>query len=351
MANIRISDIAKKAGVSAGTVDRVIHNRGRVSQENIVKVENAIEELKYKPNLLARSLVSRKGLNIIAILPVNKKGEYWNSIDIGISKAADNFEYNNMNLEKIYFDQYSKSSFIAAAETLKTKKDVNGVIIATQFNEQVIKLAKYLDEMQILYVFVDSEIEDCNNLAYFGLNAYDSGYLSAKLILDITPPNKYIVLIDFIMENGEKSTQAMKRGKGFVECFENEEQRNRLLFFDFHVDSTNMEIRFGELFEEHPNIGGLITFSSRSFFVADYLNKKKIENVKMIGFDLIDKNLEHLKQGAISFLISQHPEKQGYESVKSLFEKVILKADIKKINYMPIDIITVNNIKYYQDIN
>ena len=37
--NIRIVDIAKMAGVSVGTVDRVIHNRGRVSEENRKKVQ------------------------------------------------------------------------------------------------------------------------------------------------------------------------------------------------------------------------------------------------------------------------------------------------------------------------
>jgi LacI family transcriptional regulator len=40
--NIRIKDIAKLAGVSVGTVDRVIHNRGRVSQEALKKVTSVM---------------------------------------------------------------------------------------------------------------------------------------------------------------------------------------------------------------------------------------------------------------------------------------------------------------------
>ena len=54
--NIRIVDIAKMAGVSVGTVDRVIHNRGRVSEENRKKVQAILEMVNYQPNLMARSL-------------------------------------------------------------------------------------------------------------------------------------------------------------------------------------------------------------------------------------------------------------------------------------------------------
>ena len=56
--NIRIVDIAKMAGVSVGTVDRVIHNRGRVSEENRKKVQTILEMVHYQPNLMARSLAS-----------------------------------------------------------------------------------------------------------------------------------------------------------------------------------------------------------------------------------------------------------------------------------------------------
>ena len=47
---ITIFDVAEKAGVSKGTVDRVLHNRGEVSRKSAEKVRKAIEELNYEPN-------------------------------------------------------------------------------------------------------------------------------------------------------------------------------------------------------------------------------------------------------------------------------------------------------------
>ena len=66
---VRIKDIALKAGVSTGTVDRVIHNRGRVSkkvEEDILKI---LREMNYEPNLMARALGSHRVYTLAALIP------------------------------------------------------------------------------------------------------------------------------------------------------------------------------------------------------------------------------------------------------------------------------------------
>lgn len=51
-----IKDIAARAGVTATTVSRVINNRGYISEETRKKVTQAMQEMNYQPNELARSL-------------------------------------------------------------------------------------------------------------------------------------------------------------------------------------------------------------------------------------------------------------------------------------------------------
>ncbi len=55
--NRGIKEIASLAGVSIGTVDRVLHNRGRVSADTIKRVEEIAAQIDYKPNIMAKSLV------------------------------------------------------------------------------------------------------------------------------------------------------------------------------------------------------------------------------------------------------------------------------------------------------
>ena len=64
---IKLTDVAKKAGVSPTTVSRVLNNRGYISNATKIKVNNAIKELNYQPNNIARSL-GGKATHIIGLI-------------------------------------------------------------------------------------------------------------------------------------------------------------------------------------------------------------------------------------------------------------------------------------------
>jgi DNA-binding LacI/PurR family transcriptional regulator len=63
-----LDEVAQRAGVSVGTVSRVINNRQHVSKKARQAVESAVAELGYVPNVAARSLASqRRGAVVLAI--------------------------------------------------------------------------------------------------------------------------------------------------------------------------------------------------------------------------------------------------------------------------------------------
>ena len=55
-----LKDIAESVGVSIGTVDRIIHNRGRYSEKTAEKVRKIMTDLNYIPNIHARGLKQTK---------------------------------------------------------------------------------------------------------------------------------------------------------------------------------------------------------------------------------------------------------------------------------------------------
>ena len=57
---IRIKDIAEMAGVSVGTVDRVLHDRPNISKTAREKVEKVLERINYQPNMYASALAYNK---------------------------------------------------------------------------------------------------------------------------------------------------------------------------------------------------------------------------------------------------------------------------------------------------
>jgi LacI family transcriptional regulator len=73
----------------------------------------------------------------------------------------------------------------------------------------------------------------------------------------------------------------------------------------------------------------------------------EIPDIRIIGYDLLQKNIQFLKEGKISYLIGQRPEKQAYTTIKDMCNAVILKQETKKTTYVPIDILMKENIEDY----
>src|SRR6476660_2610813 len=91
--HVTLKDVARHAGVSAKTVSRVVNNQGEISSETRIRVQAAIQQLGYRPNILARSLVNQRS-NTIAV--VASGIEYFGpsrSI-VGIEQQANAFGYS-----------------------------------------------------------------------------------------------------------------------------------------------------------------------------------------------------------------------------------------------------------------
>jgi len=70
-------------------------------------------------------------------------------------------------------------------------------------------------------------------------------------------------------------------------------------------------------------------------------------SVNVIGYDLLEDNVRLLKEGQIKFIIGQRPEEQTYRAVKKLFEYLTLGKNPEKMEYLPVDIVTSENVDFF----
>ena len=117
--SLTINEIAQKAGVSIGTVDRVIHNRGRVSKESIEKIQAIINEYGYQPNPIARQLKTKKDFVIGVLLPdLGTEQSYWKSVFEGMKKAAEEFKLFSIKIKLTEYKRHSSKAFVEKAKEL-----------------------------------------------------------------------------------------------------------------------------------------------------------------------------------------------------------------------------------------
>lgn len=105
-----IKDVAKEAGVSTATVSRVLNNSGYMSQEAVDKVHKAMENLSYRPNAVARSLVKGKH-NSIGVMFPNLSIPFWVELESELERVAEKKGYNLMlavapNDAEAYIEKY-----------------------------------------------------------------------------------------------------------------------------------------------------------------------------------------------------------------------------------------------------
>lgn len=348
--NYRIKDIAELSGVSTGTVDRILHDRGKVSEEARRKVDKVLREIDYQPNLIARSLALKKKYHFITLTPSFEKGEYWAKLCEGIDKAQQELFSYNVEVEPLFFDQYNKNSFDELLPVIE-QADCQGVVIATLFKESVLHLTARLDEWRIPYVLIDAYLDQTHCITYYGTHSFDSGYIAGRLLFEQIRTEDNIAVFRMTRKGDMYSPQVMLREDGFRDYLTENNFQGRILPVHIYAgDEEGNRHLLDAFFEQHPDIKAGIIFNSRAHLVGDYLQEHRpIQDFKLIGYDDIEANIGYLSAGLITHLIAQRPEVQGLNCIKALFRHLVLNEKIKPVNYMPIDVLIKENIKYYNN--
>jgi LacI family transcriptional regulator len=320
-----------------------------VAEESREKIQRIVDELNYQPNILARSLASKKNYVFVTLLPEFEKnaGEYWEAPFKGIEKAWKEIADYNIAIKNLAFNQFQVSSFM---DKVKDLLDIqpDAVVLAPIFIDETIQLCLKLDEKRIPYIFIDSNIEEVNNLAYFGQHSYQSGYLAARLLEPGLAEGSSIAI--FNPAGDSLSNQALNRETGFMAYFNEKGITNRYRFctckYDVNSDH-NREQQMVKFFEHNNPIAAAVVFNSWVYEIARVVEDYAIQGVKLIGYDLLKENEAFLRKDIITFLIAQRPEEQGYQSISTLFNHLLLKREVVKNQYIPIDILTKENLEYY----
>ncbi|MEO1517700.1 MAG: LacI family DNA-binding transcriptional regulator [Bacteroidota bacterium] len=345
---VRIKDIANRAGVSTGTVDRVLHNRGSVAPEVKKKVLQVVDELGYERNRLASALAYNKAFRILALLPEPEKDSYWKQIHNGVQKAAKAVKHYGLLVEPMYFDLFQPQDFHAKAQQLIAAQP-DGLLFPPMFYEEAKWLLDTCQQQNIPQVIINTSIEGNHPLCYIGQDSYQSGVLGARL-LDFGLTDGQMVCI-LNLEVGTKAAHhLLDKEKGFRSYFANGGNKEvDILRKDFEAfnDPAKLSEFLQNLTTSHPRLSGIFVTNSRAHKVINCLPEASAGEIKIVGFDLIESNLRYLQEDKINFLINQNPVEQGYLGIINLFKHLVLKEEVERTQYLPLDIIVKENVEYY----
>jgi LacI family transcriptional regulator len=344
----RIKDIATMAGVSIGTVDRVIHNRGEVAEKTKIKVLEILKETNYSPNIMAQVLKSKKRFHLVSLLPApSDDNSYWKKHPLGMIRAIEELEPFPVTLSQVTFDMQSEEDFQKkAGDVLDLRPD--GVLLAPIFKSESITFCTQLKTEEIPFVFIDGFIENTEFLAYVGENTFKSGRVAGQLT-DIITPEKGDILIVTIARNIRNVLHLTNRTEGFLSYFDKSirNKGKRIILNIPDPESATVHSELNKILAANPEIRSIFITGSRLYLIASYLEERGLKSIDLIGYDLLESNVRFLKSGMTRFLIGQRPEEQTYKGIKKLFEFLSLHKIPDRIEYLPVDIVTSENVDFF----
>lgn len=172
---VSIADVAAKAGVSPATVSRVMTGRANVSSDLRDRVLAAIQEVGYKPNLIARSLAS-KSTGMLGLIVPEIEHPFYGTIADATETATYERGYvllvasahENLARERAYVDAV-------------VNRWVDGLIfVRVQAEENV----SYLHELGIPLVILDRSIGKAD-VPFVGVDNVVVGYTATKHLIDL----------------------------------------------------------------------------------------------------------------------------------------------------------------------
>ncbi len=341
-----IKDIAALANVSIGTVDRVIHNRPGVSKKTKELIEKIIREHNFQINKTARTLALNKKYDIAVLIPtIESSSDFWFLPKKGIEKASEEIEIHRTSVSYFYFDPSDFNSFKEAFDKL-LQNSFDAALIAPIFLKETKEHLIQLDQKKIPYVFFNVEFQGANNISYVGQHSYDSGILAAK-IMSLLIGNGEDILIIKVRKDSNQHSAIEDRASGFKSYFKTQAPPIKIheIILPNIKDLPTVDRLISEQLTNH-HIKGLFVPSSKVTQIASYIKENKLKHLKLIGYDLSDENAVFIENETIDFLIDQNAFFQGYEGMKTLFNFIINDVVPEKNCYLPIKLLTKENIKY-----
>ena len=343
---ITIKEIAKLAGVSPGTVDRVIHKRSGVSIKTSERVKKILKEHNFKINKIARTLAMKKKYKMAVLLPeFDNENIFWKSPFEGINKAGEELSSSGISVQTFSFNQETAASYLEAFHALlKTKPD--GVVLVPTFRKETEQITNVLDQENIPYGFLNINLEGYNNLFYVGQDSYKSGFLAGKLMHLCIGESADIFTV-YSRANLSNFQNISERINGFNAYFAEKKLKNvnHNIQFKNLKDSNLVKETIISKLKENTSVKGLFVPTSRASIIAKSL--KGIENPPfIIGFDTTLHNVASLEADQITFLISQKSFNQGYKAIAVFAEYLLYNEKIPSRLVSPIEVITKENMAF-----
>jgi LacI family transcriptional regulator len=314
---ITIKEIARLAGTSRGTVDRVLHDRGNVKPAIRARVLAIAEEQQYRSNPFAKALVKGFEKNLIGVVINSKGNRFFDDVLVGIYDTVKKYSRYGFDVMIREIKGYNEEEQLAVLDEF-LREDISALAITPMDSPAI--AAKLSSFAPLPVIALNSDINFAEKFAFIGCDYYNSGCLSGDIARLMLPPGGggiSIITGSFLMKGHNE------RIRGFRDVImSSDNAAARVVSIDENNDDNEAshDVTLNVLHRHKPD---LIYYCAAGTEGGVRAVLESGLPAKVIVVDDIKPMRDYLARGVVQAIITQQPYAQGAMLIETVYNYLI----------------------------
>lgn len=339
-AALTLKDIAREAGVSLATVDRVLHNRPGVRPDTVRRVQETIARNAFQPHVAAAELARGRARHFAFVMP-SGPNPFMQQIEAYLGEMSAWLSARRLNVEMVATDVFDPSVLAASLEALSG--DCDGVAVVALDHPGVRAAINDLVDAGTKVVTLVSDVPSSRRHHYIGIDNIAAGRTAAALVGRLVGEKSGKVAI---IAGSQGLRDHAERIFGFNQVMASEFPGLSVLpVLEGRDEDERSQQLLARLFGRHADIVGLYNVGAGTQGVASALSEAGREKqVAFVAHDVTALTRRLLLQGVMDAAISQNPGHEARAAVRVLLALARGEPILREQEKIRIDIVMRDNL-------
>lgn len=297
-----VHDIAKEAGVSLATVDRVLNARPGVRQQTIAKVQGAVQRLGYVRDTYAANLARQRQYRFAFILPEGSS-EFANALKGALLEAYASHFADRTHIKIFRVPQQDPNAIVRTLKSLNLEH-FDGLALMVPETPQVRDAVSRLKEAGLAVVTLVSDLPNARRDFFVGVNSVAAGRTAGLLMgRFVNEPGEIMVLA-----NSLRSRDSLERRLGFDAVMRSDfNALTALPTLESHGDEDRLERIVSETVARRTRLVGVYSMGSGNKTLLAALRKSgRLSSLTVLVHEVTPAMRAALKQDEVAAVIGQN---------------------------------------------
>jgi len=299
-----VHDVARAAGVSLATVDRVLNGRPGVRAATAEKVEAAIAEIGFQRDLSASLLARARDLKLTFIIP-DSSNEFMASLADAVGRRAGQALTDRMHIETLRLRALDADALAKSLDVLDIRHCDCAIIVASE-EPSVLAAVDSASRRGIVVMTLVSDLPGTLRRHFIGIDNQAAGRTAASLLGRFLPQGGKVAVIAGSLHLRDHSD----RLNGFRSALAAEFGGIELIGpIEGHDERSETEAIVADLLVRHPDLSGLYNLGAGNAGLVAALDASgRAGAIRVIAHELTEPTRKGLRSGAIDVVLDQNPD-------------------------------------------